>query len=188
MNVFKIVITLTFLVISSHSFALTDADRGIFDLIFTAPEVAEPSDQKSPIQCAIHFVDIQDARDNKETIGASGSKPLRARAVDNWLQQYKSDILDQLPYDPDKQKIDINVELLRMYSYAQGASIRGVVAAKLSLESENVNEVIFLRGYSSRTNWNNLTGEYADAVNKAGYDLALTIEDTLREHCSDGGA
>lgn len=80
--------------------------------------------------------------------------------------------------------VTIDAELIRLYSYSQAMSIRGVVALKLNVTRDGQEETLFVRGYSSKTNWAGKREKYGTAANLAAVDLMSSLVLLLQDTCS----
>jgi len=117
-------------------------------------------------RCNFMLGELQDIRQNKETIGTNFSKALLVDSIDTWFKDASQDLLvKKFKNSPDKDKtIVLMPKISRLYSYAQ-SNIYGVVALKLDVVVEDkIVDTRRYRGLGSTINWNNGSHEYVDAV------------------------
>ena len=138
------------------------------------------------LKCEFLAENFLDSRANKETIGTNFSVPLRAQKVDEWLENLSTDFRKkvQSKSSAPTQKVTIKPEMVRLYAYAQGMNLLGVIAVKVNYEQAgNVIATKYYRGFAAKANWANGIGEYNTAVNKATENLLPKIINDLPMVC-----
>jgi hypothetical protein len=189
------IIALSFLMLSQTTFSANDINTktGEFSLVFEfyEPEKNEhnPKEYIAPmINCDVKFSPMIDERKNKLTVGSNYNVPLKAVDVDVWLDKFTLN-LNQRTHPTstnNSNEINISPKMLKLYSYAEGMNLHGVMAVKLDYyRSEVLLNTYHLRGYATKANWNNGIGEYRKVINMAMSDAADVITKKINTLCEE---
>lgn len=136
--------------------------------------------------CRLQVADIQDARNNRDTLGVNFSKPLLIQPLDSWLTDVNEQLVQKkmADYLDASASIVLKPYLTHLYAYAENMNIHGIAALRVEVErSGQVTEVRHYRGLGSRTNMWGAVSEYHDAANRAAGDMVTAILADLPNIC-----
>lgn len=200
MNLLKIILGLT-VAISCTGYAKTNYDEpqplefkvdGKLDLYKNKNKKKNKKQNKAYLDaisaCEFNVSPVNDARQNKETIGHNFAYPLLIKGFDTFLSQVHSDlVLARLnKFEKGESKITLKPQLTRLYSYAENMNINAIAALKVDVYADNNKiETRHFRALNSDSNWNNGVGEYHssanDAVNKVIKELFLSFPELCKQ-------
>jgi len=196
-NITTKLITLTFLTLPQMGFSSDDINTksGEFYMLFEfyEPEKNEhkPKEYIAPISgCNVTFSPVTDARKNKQTVGSNYNVPLKAVDVDKWLEQFTLNLSQRVNVASssaadNSNQINIAPKMLKLYSYAEGMNLHGVIAIKLDYyRSDVLLSSHHMRGYATKANWNNGIGEYRKVINMAMSDITDVIISNINMNCN----
>ncbi len=142
-----------------------------------------------PSACTINLIEVSDQRNNKETIGTSVTA-LHAGESLTWLNAGLDNLKAygfkvQRGSAPVGGAVNLNVRLIRAYTWAGGMRINGTVAVDLGvLQTDGREEVIKVRAAGSKANMMGAKSEFLTALNYAANNAYGSMASTLQGMCS----
>ncbi|VVE71870.1 hypothetical protein PAN31117_04197 [Pandoraea anapnoica] len=142
--------------------------------------------------CKVHIAPAVDARQNKETIGASGSGALLADNVSPWmseglghLKDYGYDVADIADGAPaPAQGVTIRTSVTRAYTWQIGLKLFSMVAVKAEFIDRNgVLETKYYRAHGDKTNMWGANAEYVTTLNYGLNNMLPFIARDLQSLC-----
>jgi hypothetical protein len=123
--------------------------------------------------CPVHVVANEDARQNKETLGASIGGPLLSGDASRWvsdglinLKNYGFTIDETTVTTPPRDGITVKTSLTRAYTWQVGLKIFSMVALKAQFIDKNgVLQEKYYRAHGDKTNMWGAASEYVTTLN-----------------------
>ncbi|WP_072617434.1 hypothetical protein [Pandoraea vervacti] len=203
-----IALTLTLAVAAAFSagaFAAPAPDTGASAAPAVPPGYGEKVDMKydalateTPLRvvqtgtCRVHIVPAVDARQNKETIGASGSGALLVEDVSPWMSEglthlrdygyVVSEIADGAP--APAEGVTIRTSVTRAFTWQIGLKLFSMVALKAEfLDRNGVLETKYYRAHGDKTNMWGANAEYVTTLNYGLNNMLAFIARDLQSLC-----
>ncbi|MES2076185.1 MAG: hypothetical protein V4462_11275 [Pseudomonadota bacterium] len=136
--------------------------------------------------CPINIVQISDQRFSKESIGAEFPIPTSAPEpwIDSGLDRLKSyGFTVQHSVQPVQDALNLNVRLIRAYTWYGQMRINGVVAFDIDVAGASGQHTEKFRALGSKTNMWNSKDEHVTALNYAFNHTMHKVAQALQAEC-----
>lgn len=141
--------------------------------------------------CPVHIVLTKDARQNKETIGQSGSGALLAGGVSRWvadglgaLKDYGYVVDETKSLEPPATGITVKTSLTRAYTWHLSVKIFSMVALKAQFIDRNgVLQEKYYRAHGDKSNMWGADSEYVTTLNYGLNNLLPAVARDLQSLC-----
>jgi hypothetical protein len=141
--------------------------------------------------CPVHIVLTEDARQNKETIGQSGSGALLTGDIGRWvadgliaLKDYGYVVDETSSLDPPAAGITVKTSLTRAYTWHLSVKIFSMVALKAQFIDRNgVLQEKYYRAHGDKSNMWGADSEYVTTMNYGLNNLLPAVARDLQSLC-----
>jgi len=141
--------------------------------------------------CPVHIVLTEDARQNKETIGQSGSGALLAGDVSRWvadgfiaLKDYGYAVDETNSLEPPAAGITVRTSVTRAYTWHLSVKIFSMVALKAQFIDRNgVLQEKYYRAHGDKSNMWGADSEYVTTLNYGLNNLLPAVARDLQSLC-----
>jgi hypothetical protein len=141
--------------------------------------------------CPVHIVLTEDARQNKETIGQSGSGALLAGDISRWvtdglaaLKDYGYVVDETRSVEPPAAGITVKTSVTRAYTWHLSVKIFSMVALKAEFIDRNgVLQEKYYRAHGDKSNIWGADSEYATTLNYGLNNLLPAVARDLQSLC-----
>lgn len=142
---------------------------------------------KLPAACAINIVQVSDQRFSKESIGAEF--PVAASAPEPWLASGLDSLAAygytvQRNSQPVANAVNLNVRLIRAYTWYGAMRINGMVALDVDVLGGNGQRTEKFRAAGSKSNMWNGKSEHVTALNYAFNHTLHKMAQALQGECT----
>lgn len=145
-----------------------------------------------PGTCDINIVNASDQRNNKETIGWLFTVPQEgAGDAVSWINDGLANLKAygftvQRSAAPVSGALNVNVRLIRAYTWPGGMRINGTVAMDVGVLKADGSEDIFkIRANGSKANMMGAQSEFVTALNYAANNAYSTLAANLQSRCAN---
>lgn len=169
---FSQILGATLFAVPMLAFAATEATPGL-DMKYSWADREVPAPAALTGTCPVHVVLTEDARQNKETLGASIGGPLLSGDASRWaadgivnLKSYGFTVDETTSTAPPKDGITIKTSLTRAYTWQVGLKIFSMVALKAQFIDKNgLLQEKYYRAHGDKTNMWGAASEYVTTLN-----------------------
>nr|WP_315245806.1 hypothetical protein [uncultured Albidiferax sp.] len=141
--------------------------------------------------CPIHITPTQDARQNKETLGATFRGPLLAGDATPWIVDGLTHLKDfgfavdkTADASPPQEGLTVKTTLTRAYTWQVGFKLFSMVALKAEFIDKNgMLQEKYYRAHGDKTNMWGADAEYVTTLNYGINNLLPVMADDLVQLC-----
>jgi hypothetical protein len=141
--------------------------------------------------CPVHIVLTEDARQNKETIGQSGSGALLAGDISRWvadglmaLKDYGYVVDETRSLEPPASGITVKTSVTRAYTWHLSVKIFSMVALRAQFIDRNgVLQEKYYRAHGDKSNMWGADSEYVTTLNYGLNNLLPAVARDLQSLC-----
>lgn len=141
--------------------------------------------------CPVHIVLTEDARQNKETIGQSGSGALLAGDISRWvadgllaLKDYGYVVDETRSLEPPASGITVKTSVTRAYTWHLSVKIFSMVALKTQFIDRNgMLQEKYYRAHGDKSNMWGADSEYVTTLNYGLNNLLPAVARDLQSLC-----
>lgn len=142
---------------------------------------------KLPAACAINIIQVTDQRFSKESIGAEF--PVVASAPEPWITSGLDSLKTygftvQRNSQPVANAVNLNVRLIRAYTWYGPMRINGMVAMDVDVMGNNGQRTEKFRATGSKSNMWNGKSEHVTALNYALNHTLYKMAQSLQNECT----
>jgi hypothetical protein len=140
-----------------------------------------------PIPCHVHIGTIRDVRDDTQSLGMLGGRPVLVSDSAAWLESGLKALADEPAIrlaGSDDAEVTIRAELLKAYIMSSQLAKTSTVVATLHYDHSGTEDSTRMyRGHDTGVNWNNTADEAQGSLNRALTDLLTQVRADLLAQC-----